>query len=59
MLSMKSNLFFLFLALFLVGFMTLGFQCGSPDFTGAKVQEQNKNFAEAAKLYKKKFKKIQ
>jgi cytochrome c-type biogenesis protein CcmH/NrfG len=53
MLSMKSNLFYLFFALLLVGFMTQGFQCGSPDFTGAKVQEQNKNFAEAAKLYEK------
>ena len=50
---MKSNLFYLFFALLLVGFMTQGFQCGSPDFTGAKVQEQNKNFAEAAKLYEK------
>jgi tetratricopeptide (TPR) repeat protein len=48
---MKSNLFYLFFALLLVGFMTQGFQCGSPDFTGAKVQEQNKNFPLAAKLY--------
>ena len=33
--------------------MFQGFQCGSPEFTGAKVQEQNKNFAEAVKLYEK------
>jgi tetratricopeptide (TPR) repeat protein len=50
---MKSNLFYLFFALLLVGLLTQGFQCGSPDFTGAKVQEQNKNFSEAAKLYEK------
>ena len=50
---MKSNLFYLFFALLLVGFMIQGFQCGSPDFTGAKVQEQNNNFPEAAKLYEK------
>jgi tetratricopeptide (TPR) repeat protein len=50
---MKSNLFHLFFALLLVGFMIQGFQCGSPDFTGAKVQEQNKNYAEAARLYEK------
>ena len=50
---MKSNLFYLFFALLLAGFLTQGFQCGSPDFTGAKVQEQNKNFPEAAKLYEK------
>jgi tetratricopeptide (TPR) repeat protein len=50
---MKSNLFSFFFALLLVGFMTQGFQCGSPDFTGAKVQEQNKNYSEAAKLYEK------
>ena len=50
---MKSNFFYLFYAILLVGFLTQGFQCGSPDFTGAKVQEQNKNFPEAAKLYEK------
>ncbi|MCX6120324.1 MAG: tetratricopeptide repeat protein [Ignavibacteriales bacterium] len=50
---MKSNLFYLFFALLLVGFLTQGFQCGSPEFTGAKVQEQNKNYPEAAKLYEK------
>ena len=48
---MKSNLFYLFFSLLLVGFLTQGFQCGSPEFTGAKVQEQNKNYPEAAKLY--------
>jgi tetratricopeptide (TPR) repeat protein len=50
---MKSNLFYLFFALLLVGFLTQGFQCGSPEFTGAKVQEQNKNYPEAARLFEK------
>ena len=50
---MKSNYFYLFFALLLVGFLTQGFQCGSPEFTGAKVQQQNKNYSEAAKLYEK------
>ena len=50
---MKSNLFYLFFALFLVGLLIQGFQCGSPDFTGAKVQEQNKNYPEAVRLYEK------
>ncbi|MGD1045889.1 MAG: tetratricopeptide repeat protein [Bacteroidota bacterium] len=50
---MKNNLFSLFFAVLLVVFLTQGFQCGSPDFTGAKVQEQNKKFPEAAKLYEK------
>ena len=50
---MKRNLYYLSFALFLVGFMTLGFQCGSPDFEGAKVKEQGNNFPEAAKLYEK------
>ena len=50
---MKRNIFSLFFALLLAGFITQGFQCGSPDFTGAKVQEQNKNYREAAKLYEK------
>jgi tetratricopeptide (TPR) repeat protein len=54
---MKSNYFYLFFALLLVGFLTQGFQCGSPEFTGAKVQEQNKNYAEAAKLYEKEIQK--
>jgi tetratricopeptide (TPR) repeat protein len=50
---MKRTIFSLFFALLLAGFITQGFQCGSPDFTGAKVQEQNKNYREAAKLYEK------
>jgi len=50
---MKSNLFYLFFALLLVGFLTQGFQCGSPEFVGAKVQEQNKKYTEAVKLYEK------
>jgi tetratricopeptide (TPR) repeat protein len=40
-------------AMLLIGLMTQGFQCGSPDFTGAKVQEQNRNYPEAARLYEK------
>jgi tetratricopeptide (TPR) repeat protein len=48
---MKSNLFHLIFVLLLVGFINQGFQCGSPDFTGAKVQEQNKNYPEAIRLY--------
>ena len=50
---MKSNFFYLFFALLLAGLLIQGFQCGSPEFTGAKVQEQNKNYSEAAKLYEK------
>jgi tetratricopeptide (TPR) repeat protein len=50
---MKPHIFSLFFILLLAGFITQGFQCGSPDFTGAKVQEQNKNYPEAAKLYEK------
>ncbi|RPI02819.1 MAG: tetratricopeptide repeat protein [Ignavibacteriae bacterium] len=50
---MKSNLFYLLFAVLLAGLLTLGFQCGSPEFTGAKVQEQNKNYAEAVKLLEK------
>jgi len=50
---MKYNLYHVLFALLLAAFLTLGFQCGSPDFTGAKVQEQNNNFPEAAKLYEK------
>jgi tetratricopeptide (TPR) repeat protein len=41
------------LVLLLAGFTIQGFQCGSPEFTGAKVQEQNKNYDEAIKLYEK------
>lgn len=50
---MKYNLYILLFTLLLAGLLTQGFQCGSPDFTGAKVQEQNNNFPEAAKLYEK------
>jgi tetratricopeptide (TPR) repeat protein len=50
---MKNNFYYFVLAMLFAGFMIQGFQCGSPEFTGAKVQEQNKNFAEAAKLYEK------
>jgi len=50
---MKRNYFNVFFLMLLVGFLTQGFQCGTPEFTGAKVQEQNKNYSEAAKLYEK------
>lgn len=50
---MKNNYTILTLAILAIMFITLGFQCGSPEFTGAKVQEQNKNFTEAARLYEK------
>jgi tetratricopeptide (TPR) repeat protein len=50
---MKNNFTYFILMLLLAGFMIQGFQCGSPDFAGAKVQEQNKNYVEAAKLYEK------
>jgi len=54
---MKNNFYYFVLALLLAAFMIQGFQCGSPDFTGAKVQEQNKNYVEAAKLYEKEIQK--
>jgi tetratricopeptide (TPR) repeat protein len=50
---MKNNFTYFVLAVLLAGSIIQGFQCGSPEFTGAKVQEQNKNFIEAAKLYEK------
>ena len=50
---MKRYAFTSFFTLLLAVFITQGFQCGSPDFTGAKVQEQNKNYPVAASLYEK------
>jgi len=50
---MKNNFTYFVFTLLLAGFIIQGFQCGSPEFTGAKVQEQQKNYVEAAKLYEK------
>jgi tetratricopeptide (TPR) repeat protein len=50
---MKSIYTYLLFMILIALFLTQGFQCGSPEFTGAKVQEQNKNYVEAAKLYEK------
>jgi tetratricopeptide (TPR) repeat protein len=54
---MKNNLIYIILSLLLVGLLTQGFQCGSPEFTGAKVQEQQKNYPEAVRLYEKELQK--
>jgi tetratricopeptide (TPR) repeat protein len=54
---MKNNKFYFVFAVILAGFIMQGFQCGSPDFTGAKVQEQNKNYPEAIRLYNAELKK--
>jgi tetratricopeptide (TPR) repeat protein len=54
---MKNNFYYFGFMFLLIGVMLQGFQCGSPEFTGAKVQEQNKNFREAAKLYEKELQK--
>jgi tetratricopeptide (TPR) repeat protein len=48
---MKKGYYNFICALLLTGFMIQG--CGSADFTGAKVEEQNKKYVEAAKLYEK------
>jgi tetratricopeptide (TPR) repeat protein len=50
---MKTKLFNICLILLFIGLMTQGFSCGSPDFEGAKVREQQKDYPEAAKLYEK------
>jgi tetratricopeptide (TPR) repeat protein len=54
---MKNNSIYFIVAVFFAGFIMQGFQCGSPDFTGAKVQEQNKNYPEAIRLYQIELKK--
>jgi tetratricopeptide (TPR) repeat protein len=50
---MKSLSFYLVLILIFIGMSISGFQCGSPDFTGGKVHEQNKNYTGAVELYEK------
>jgi tetratricopeptide (TPR) repeat protein len=40
----------LVLAITVASFMFFGYQCGSPEFTGAKVHLQQKNFKEALRL---------
>jgi tetratricopeptide (TPR) repeat protein len=47
---MKHNATKLILAATVASFMFFGYQCGSPEFTGAKVHMQQKNFKEAARL---------
>ncbi|MBM4169320.1 MAG: tetratricopeptide repeat protein [Ignavibacteria bacterium] len=47
---MKSKHILLILASFLALLVFQGFQCASAEFTGAKVQIQQKNFAEAKRL---------
>jgi tetratricopeptide (TPR) repeat protein len=47
---MKRTPTFLILIAVLAALLFQGFQCGSPDFTGAKVYIQQKNFKEAIRL---------
>jgi tetratricopeptide (TPR) repeat protein len=44
---MKQKLVIPFSIFFFIGLMTQGFQCGSPEFTGAKVYIQQKNYDKA------------
>jgi tetratricopeptide (TPR) repeat protein len=48
--SMKSHVLRLFILLSVASFMFFGYQCGSPEFTGAKVHMQQKNWKEAIRL---------
>jgi tetratricopeptide (TPR) repeat protein len=47
---MKSHALRLVILLGVASFMFFGYQCGSPEFTGAKVHIQQKNFPEAVRL---------
>ncbi|MCX6143158.1 MAG: tetratricopeptide repeat protein [Ignavibacteriales bacterium] len=47
---MKSHALRLVILLGVASFMFFGYQCGSPEFTGAKVHIQQKNFPEAIRL---------
>ncbi len=47
---MKQYYFKGVFALILASFVLQGYQCGSPEFTGAKVHMQQKNFKEAIRL---------
>jgi tetratricopeptide (TPR) repeat protein len=51
MLSMKKNLLTIASFLLCAGLMTQGFECGSAEFEGAKVYQQQKNYKEAIRLY--------
>ena len=48
--SMKSHALRLVILLCVASFMFFGYQCGSPEFTGAKVHMQQKNWKEAIRL---------
>jgi len=48
--SMKQHFITTLLSLALASFLFQGFQCGSPEFTGAKVHIQQKNYKEAIRL---------
>jgi tetratricopeptide (TPR) repeat protein len=47
---MKHQALRLFVVALAASVMFLGYQCGSPEFTGAKVHIQNKNYKEAIRL---------
>ena len=47
---MKSHALRLIILLGVASFMFFGYQCGSPEFTGAKVHIQQKNYPEAIRL---------
>ena len=47
---MKGHLVVVVLGVVLASFLFLGYQCGSPEFTGAKVHIQQKNYKEAIRL---------
>jgi len=47
---MKSHALRLVILLSVASFMFFGYQCGSPEFTGAKVHMQQKNWKEAIRL---------
>jgi tetratricopeptide (TPR) repeat protein len=48
---MEKNLVTIASFLLCAGLMTQGFECGSAEFEGAKVYQQQKNYKEAIKLY--------
>lgn len=54
---MQNLRFSVMLMLLFAVVMFQGFQCSSPDFQGAKVYEQNKNYVEAVKSYERELQK--
>jgi len=54
---MKSHALRFFILLGIASFMFFGYQCGSPEFTGAKVYIQQKNWKEAIRLLEAEVKK--